>query len=72
MQLWAVGIVVLTCADVCCVRQEWCVHIENYLEAPRDGEAEQDDGPKGELDYWRNRSAPQTTPATPLTLMLSW
>lgn len=31
------------------------MHIEQYLEAPRDGEAEQDDGPKGELDYWRNR-----------------
>jgi hypothetical protein len=39
----------------CAVHQEWCNQIETYLEAPRDGEVEQDEGPKGELDYWRNR-----------------
>jgi len=33
--------------------EEWCNKIEAYLDAPES--SSNDEGPKGELDYWRNR-----------------
>jgi len=33
--------------------EEWCDKIEHYLDKPTEGN--EDEGPKGELDYWRNR-----------------
>ena len=33
--------------------EEWCNKIEEYLDA--DSSSSADRGPKGELEYWRNR-----------------